>query len=128
MKIKEISELFGVPASTFHDWQKNPEKSNLAALLASIPKEIAVQYAKNVKPKKQPPLMLLATVNCSIGDKNKHLDAKSVKNLLSGAKPKTVFEKYALDIIKTEASVQEIENFAKYYRIPKKSIMAVLNG
>ena len=129
MKIQEIKSLLGVPSSTFNDWQNNPEKKNLAALLSAIPKELAMQLVKNgIAKKKAAPAMLLATVNCSIGNKKNHLHGKIIKELLAGKKPQSNLEKYALDVMKTEASQQEIENFASFYRIPKKSIKAVLHG
>jgi hypothetical protein len=72
--------------------------------------------------------MLVATANCSIGDKKKHLSVKQIKNLLIGQKPKDVYENYALKIIKTEALPQEIEAFAKIHNIPMKQINKVLNA
>lgn len=129
MKIKEISDFLGVPPSTYNDWKKNPEKKKLAALLAAIPKELALQFVKSGSVvKHQAPSMLVATVNCSIGNKKNHLDAKAIKALLSGKQAHNNIEKYAINIIKTEASKQEIEKFASFYRISKKSIKAVLNG
>lgn len=128
MKIKDISEVFGVPPSTFNDWKKNPDKKKLVALLSSIPKEEALEYAKTAKQKKQAPQMLLATINCSIGNKKNHLDAKAIKEIFIQGKAVTSIQKYALGVIKSEATQEEIESFAKYYRIPKKSIKAILNG
>lgn len=127
MKIKEIASLLGVPPSTLHDWKKNPEKKNLAAILTAMPKEVALEFIKDAT-KKQAPKMLLATVNCSIGNSTKHLKASDIKKLLSGNKPETSVEKYALDVIKTEATQEEIISFATYYRISKKSISKILNG
>jgi hypothetical protein len=129
MKISEIKALLGVSSSTYNDWKNNPEKKNLAALLSAIPKELAVQFIKSgIAKKKAAPAMLLATVNCSIGNKKNHLTAVTIKGLLAGKSPQNNLEKYAIDVIKTEASQQEIENFASFYRIPKKSIKAVLHG
>lgn len=127
MKTKEIASLLGVPPSTLHDWKKNPEKKNLAAILTAMPKEVALQFIKDAT-KKQAPKMLLATVNCSIGNTKKHLKASDLKKLLSGNKAETSVEKYALDVIKTEATHEEIISFATYYRIPKKSLSKILNG
>jgi hypothetical protein len=70
--------------------------------------------------------MLVATANCSIGDKKKHLNAQQVKNLLLGKKPKNVYENYALKIIKTEALPQEIEAFAKVHSLILKQVNKVL--
>lgn len=127
MKTKEIASLLGVPPSTLHDWKKNPEKKNLAAMLTAMPKEVALQFI-NEATKKQAPKMLLATVNCSIGNAKKHLKASDIKKLLVENKPETSVEKYALDVIKTEATHEEIIAFATYYRIPKKSLNKILNG
>lgn len=127
MKTKEIALLLGVPPSTLHDWKKNPEKKNLAAMLTAMPKEIALQFIKDAT-KNQAPKMLLATVNCSIGNTKKHLKASDIKKLLSGIEPETTVEKYALEVIKTEATQEEIISFATYYRVPKKSLSKILNG
>jgi hypothetical protein len=70
--------------------------------------------------------MLIATANCSIGDKKKHLNARQVKNLLLGKKPKNVYENYALKIIKTEALQQEIEAFAQIHNLQLEQINKVL--
>jgi hypothetical protein len=72
--------------------------------------------------------MLISTANCSIGDQSHHLGAQQIKNLLLGAKPANVFEKYALDIIKTEALPQEIEAFAKVHHLSIKKIQEVLDA
>jgi hypothetical protein len=129
MKINEIKTLLGVSSSRSSNWQNNPEKKNLAALLFAIPKEFAVQFVKSgIAKKKTAPAMLLATVNCSIGNKNNHLTATTIKGLLAGKSPQSNLEKYAIDVIKAEASQQEIESFANFYRISKKSIKAVLHG
>ena len=129
MKINEIKALLGVSSSTYNGWQNSPEKKNLAALLSAIPKELAMQFVKSgIAKKKAAPAMLLATVNCSIGNKKNHLNAVTIKGLLAGKSPQNNLEKYAIDIMKTEASQQEIESFASFYRIPKKSLKAVLHG
>jgi hypothetical protein len=128
MKIQEIKSLLGVSPSTYNDWQNNPEKKNLAALLSAIPKELAAQFVKNgITKKKAAPAMLLATINCSIGNKSNHLNAVAIRGLLAGKSPQNNYEKYAIDIMKSEATDQEIESFARFYRIPKKSIKAVLH-
>lgn len=129
MKINEIKDLLGVSPSTYNGWQNNPEKKNLAALLSAIPKELAMQFVKSgIAKKKDAPTMLLATVNCSIGNKKNHLTAITIKGLLTGKSPQSNLEKYAIDTMKTEATQQEIESFASFYRIPKKSLKAVLHG
>jgi len=71
--------------------------------------------------------MLVATVNSSIGNENKHLKADDIKKLLLGIPPRSPIEKYALDIIKTEALQKEIEDFATYFKIPIEKINTILN-
>lgn len=129
MKVKDISDFLGVPPSTFNDWKKNPEKKKLAALLTAIPIELAIGLVKSgLVVKKQAPTMLIATVNCSIGNKKNHIDVNTIKALLSGKAPQNNIERYAISIIKTEAVPQEIEQFASFYRISKKAIKALMNG
>ncbi|NDJ27697.1 hypothetical protein DMB95_06935 [Campylobacter sp. MIT 12-8780] len=74
---------------------------------------------------------LLSTINCSIGDVSKHLDAKGLCDLFLHIKDKekhlSNLEKYALKIIKTEAYPQELEWFKKDYKIPQENIEYVLS-
>ncbi|HRF56845.1 MAG TPA: hypothetical protein PLV58_05545 [Campylobacterales bacterium] len=129
MKIKEIDEILGVAPATFNDWKHaSHDKYNLAKLLAALPASIAIEYIKKADAIAQSkPIMLLSTVNCSISDKSKHLKASQIKAILSGKLPDTPLEKYALKIIKTEASQIEIEQFASYYKIPKLKLLKTLN-
>lgn len=130
MKIKEIHGILGVAPATFNDW-KHPshDKHNLAKLLVALPTNMAVKLIKEADTLIQnKPTMLLSTVNCSIGDKSKHLKASQIKALLSGKLPVSPLEKYALKIIKTEASHIEIEQFASYYKISKVKLQKTLNG
>lgn len=62
-------------------------------------------------------LMLLATINCSIGNKDNHLTAQTVKELLDGREPVNNLERYAIEIIRTEATQQEIDYFIKHYNV-----------
>ena len=71
--------------------------------------------------------MLVSTVNASIGNEKKHLSASEIKKLLMGKSPELPVEKYALDIIKTEALKEEIEDFAMHFKIPMKKVHKVLN-
>lgn len=74
---------------------------------------------------------LLLTINCSIGDKTKHLSIKALKDLFLNIKEKeknlSLIEKYAIEIIKTEAYPQELEWFKQDYNIPQESIDYVLS-
>jgi hypothetical protein len=72
--------------------------------------------------------MLVATANCSIGDKKKHLSSNSIKEIFLYGKAKNSLEQYILDTIKDEALPQELEAFAKVHNIPMKQINKVLNA
>lgn len=130
MKTKEIQQLLGIPASTFNDWKKQGhEKHNLALLLSALsPEEAAKLVAIADKKALSKPVMLMSTVNCSIGNKSKHLGIGQIKALLSGKLPQTPTEKYALKIIKTEATAEEIMYFVDYYKLPKAKVESVLCG
>lgn len=74
--------------------------------------------------------MLLCTINCSIGDKSKHFNADDICDLFLHIKEKNnldIFEKYAIDIIQTEAMPQELEFFKNHYNIPQENIDYVLS-
>lgn len=77
---------------------------------------------------KEPPKMLVATVNCSIGDKNNHLKAEQIIALLNGKPQETIFEKYAIKTIKIEALQYEIDTFIGYYQIPKEKAYKIIYG
>jgi hypothetical protein len=130
MKIKDIQQLLGIPASTFNDWKKpGHEKHNLALLLSAMSAEEAAKLVAIADKKAlSKPVMLMSTVNCSIGNKSKHLKMGQIKALLSGKLPQTPAEKYALKIIKTEATAEEIMYFADYYKLPKTKVESVLHG
>jgi len=72
------------------------------------------------------PVMLLSTVNCSIGNKKKHFTLTGLKNLFYKKEPLNVYEKYALKTIKNEAIKEEIVDFTNYYRISPKRVEIVL--
>lgn len=125
MKTKEIANIFGVPPSTLGEWKKsNHPKKPLANLLVAIDKHTALSILKN----NEPPQMLLATVNASIGNSKNHLKPQTIKKILSGDVPQNLIENYALNIIKTEADSQEIEAFAKFYNIPQRKVNKVVYG
>lgn len=121
--------MLGVPASTFFEWNKPDSKKNaLAKLLKNLSAENA-QKLLNDPVKKPKPLMLLSTVNASIGDKNKHFSLISLKNIFYKNSPLSSIEKYALKTIKKEALSEELNDFADYYKIPEKRIKeTILNA
>ena len=130
MKTVEIHQVLGVSPSTFHDWKKSDhEKNALAMLLSEIPAGVAMTLIENSKKKAaSKPIMLMSTINCSIGNKQKHLKLGQVKKLLVGKEPESPVEKYALKIIKTEADKAEIEQFAKYYKLSLGKVEKTVYG
>ena len=126
MKTKEIYEVVGVPPATLFDWSKpGHKKENLAKLLKQLTKEDALSLIAKASPK-QKPLMLLSTVNCSIGDKSKHFTLTRLKNLFYKKDDLDPYERYALKTIKKEAFPSELEEFINYYHIPKARVEKVL--
>jgi len=128
MKTKDINSVFGVAPATLFDWNK-PEhkKNNLAKLLKSI----SIEEVKNLLEEntlKTKPMMLLATVNCSIGDKSKHFTLTSLKKLFYKKTNLNPYEKYALKVIKKEAMKEEIEDFISYYKIPRSRIQKAISA
>lgn len=124
MKAKEISDIFGVPQSTLNEWKKEGHsKKALADFLTNVDKEAILKLYKSATAYD----MLVATVNASIGNENKHLSAHDIKKLLVGKVPQKPVEKYALDVIKTEALKEEIEDFAMHFKIPMKKVNKVLS-
>lgn len=66
-----------------------------------------------------PPLLI--TINCSIGDKSRHLSIDGLCDLLLNIKEKenhlSPLEKYAISMLQKEALPKEIEWFERdYYR------------
>jgi len=78
-----------------------------------------VENLLNNHTKPSPPMMLLSTVNCSIGDKSKHFTLTSLKNIFYKKEKLNVYEKYALKTINNEALESEISDFVSYYHIPE---------
>ncbi|OCL81814.1 hypothetical protein [Arcobacter porcinus] len=72
--------------------------------------------------------MLLSTINNSIGDKKLHF---TIDNLLGLFNKKynefTEIEKYAIEIIQTEATNQELNNFKKEFKINSENIKYLLS-
>jgi len=127
MKMKDINRLFGVAPSTLSDWSKEENKKrNLAQLLKNIDEEeVRAILAKKPDSKKKP-LMLLSTVNCSIGNKEKHYTLTKLKQLFYKKDELDKYDKYALKTIKKEALPEEIEDFINYYKISPARVSSLM--
>ena len=127
MKTKDIFDVFGIAPSTFSDWSKEDNKKHT---LAKLLKNMTMGDVENILSKEpksaSKPLMLLSTVNCSIGNKKKHFTLTGLKNLFYKKEPLNVYDKYALKTIKNEALEEEIVDFRNYYRISPKRVETVL--
>lgn len=127
MKTKDIFDLFGIAPSTLSDWSKEDNKKHT---LAKLLKNMSMDEVKDILSKEQEskskPVMLLSTVNCSIGNKQKHFTLTGLKNLFYKKEPLNVYDKYALKTIKNEALEEELEDFINYYRISPKRVETVL--
>lgn len=128
MTTEQIHTAFGVPPATLFDWSKpGHKKHHLAELLKALDIEEAESLMEKAKKiKKHKPMMLLSTVNCSIGDKSKHFTLTALKQLFYKKGELDAYEKYALKTIKREAMPSEIEEFVQYYKIPKSRVAGVL--
>lgn len=128
MKTKEISSVFGVAPATLFDWNKPEHKKyKLAKLLKALDVKEALELLEANEPKPKP-MMLLSTVNCSIGDKSKHFTLTSLKKLFYKKDDLNPYEKYALKTIKNEAMDDEVKDFASYYKIPMNRIYKMLSA
>ncbi len=126
MKTKEIDSILGVPPATLFDWSKQGhKKQKLAKLLKELSVEEVLELLEKTD-KKAKPMMLLSTVNCSIGDKSKHFTLTSLKQLFYKKDALNPYEKYALKTIKQEALDSELQDFATYYKIPGSRVEKVL--
>ena len=127
MKIKDIHAILGVPPATLYDWNKlGHKKQNLAKLLKILSlEELEGLLNKPEKPSK--PMMLLSTINCSIGDKSKHFTLTTLKKLFYKKDKLNAYEKYAIKTIKDEALEAEINDFVHYYNIPGSKVEKVLS-
>lgn len=127
MKTKDIYKVFGIAPSTMSDWSKEDNKKKV---LAQLLKGISLEEVKKIVEAKQDetpkPMMLLSTVNCSIGNKKKHFTLTGLKKLFYKREDLSTYDKYALKTIKNEALQEEIEDFAKYYKISPKRVHEVL--
>jgi len=127
MKTKEIHSILGVAPATFFDWNKtDSKKKRLAKLLKELDTDTVLELLEKAKNNAKKPNMLLYTVNQSIGDKSKHFTLTSLKKLFYKKEPLTIYEKYALSVIKNEALDMEIKQFANYYKIPINRIEKAL--
>ena len=127
MKTKDIFDVFGIAPSTLSDWSKEDNKKHtLAQLLKNMSMDDVKEILSKESETKSKPVMLLSTVNCSIGNKKKHFTLTSLKNLFYKKEPLDVYDKYALKTIKNEALEEEIEDFTNYYRISPKRVEIVL--
>ena len=128
MKVKDIHSVFGVAPATYFDWcKKGHKKKKLATLLKNIELDEALALLEKESKEKEKPMMLLSTVNCSIGNKQKHFTLTKLKNLFYKKEDLDPYEKYALKTIKKEATQQEIEEFLNYYHIPLNRVEKVLS-
>lgn len=129
MTTKDILDVFGIAPSTLFDWNKEDNKKHT---LAKLLKNMSMDEVKDIlsrEPKSgSKPVMLLSTVNCSIGNKKKHFTLTGLKNLFYKKEPLDVYAKYALKTIKNEALEEEIVDFRNYYRISPKRVEAVLSS
>ena len=127
MKTKDIFDVFGIAPSTLSDWSKEDNKKyTLAKLLKNMSmNEVRDILLKELKSQSKP-VMLLSTVNCSIGNKKKHFTLTGLKNLFYKKEPLDVYDKYALKTIKNEALEEELVDFRNYYRISPKRVETVL--
>jgi hypothetical protein len=127
VKTKDIFDVFGIAPSTFSDWSKEDNKKHT---LAKLLKNMTMGDVENILSKEpksaSKPLMLLSTVNCSIGNKKKHFTLTGLKNLFYKKDSLNAYDKYALKTIKNEALEEEIVDFINYYRISPKRVEAVL--
>ena len=127
MKTKDIYAVFGISPSTLSDWSKEDNKKNA---LAKLLKNMKIEEAKEILEKEQDfkakPMMLLSTVNCSIGNKEKHFTLTGLKKLFYKQEPLSIYDKYALKTIKNEALEEEIEDFIAYYKISPKRVNEML--
>ncbi|MDD2790342.1 MAG: hypothetical protein PHU40_06680 [Sulfurimonas sp.] len=127
MKTKDIYAVFGISPSTLSDWSKEDnKKSTLAKLLKNMDMEEAEEILEKKQNSKVKPMMLLSTVNCSIGNKEKHFTLTGLKKLFYKQEPLNVYDKYALKTIKNEALKEEIEDFIAYYKISPKRVHEML--
>lgn len=72
--------------------------------------------------------MLLLTINNSIGNKDNHFTVKQLVELFDKKqKDFTNRDKYAIDIIQTEANDSEINDFIEEHKILKEKVHYILS-
>lgn len=73
--------------------------------------------------------ILLLSANCSISDRSKHLSVEELKNLFMsvGSRELSEVEKYVVEVIQSEAHLQEIESFRTQYNIPQERVDKLLS-
>ena len=75
--------------------------------------------------------MLLSTINCSISDEKKHLKLDELIDLVKHLDEKKTslspIQKYAIGMIQTEASNEEIKFFVKNYNVNQREMNNVLS-
>ena len=129
MKTKDIHSILGVAPATFFDWNKdNHPKNALAKLLKNINLEEVIELLQKEDKKVSKPMMLLSTVNCSIGNKKKHFTLTALKQLFYKKDALNIYDKYALKTIKNEATRMELEDFMDYYKIPTSRVEKALSA
>ena len=129
MKPQDINSVFGIAPSTLSDWNKEDNKKNaLAKLLKNITLEDAMEILEQKDTSTPKPMMLLSTVNCSIGNKEKHFTLTGLKKLFYKKDDLSVYDKYAIKTIKNEALKEEVDDFANYYKISTNRINKVLSA
>jgi len=82
----------------------------------------------NIIMKKIEPIMLLSTVNCSIGNIKNHFDSSALAKLFY--KEQSMYsakDKYAVGIIQNEALKVEIDDFKHFFHVPQKNIDSILS-
>lgn len=70
---------------------------------------------------------LLATINCSIGNKKNHISIQDLCELFNGKKVFNELDKYIIDIIQKEATKEELNTFKKNYKITTKQLKYILS-
>jgi len=127
MKTQDIHSMLGIAPSTLSDWSKEGNKKNtLAKLLKNIDYEDMQKIIEQPQQDEAKPVMLLSTVNCSIGNKKKHFTLTGLKKLFYKKDAFSIYDKYVLRVLKQEALEDEISDFINYYRISPKRVDKVL--
>ena len=74
------------------------------------------------------PHSILLDINCSIGNEKKHLTIEQVVKLFDKKVEEfDVFDKYAIDILRTESSKESIDAFVKEHNISNEKLEYIMN-